>query len=59
MVSDRHIDSDLYAALLEKNVHLRYAAEYMEPDQIDEVYQADVEALTAPWNAQSSDGRST
>jgi HD-GYP domain-containing protein (c-di-GMP phosphodiesterase class II) len=59
MVGDRHIDADLYAALLEKNVHLRYAAEYMEPDQIDEVYQADVEALTAPWNAQSSDGRST
>jgi len=59
MVDARHIDSDLFAALLEKNVHLRYAADHMEPNQIDEVYQAGIEALTAPWNAQASDRRST
>jgi len=55
MVDEGHIDADLYATLLDQNVHLRYAAMHMAPEQIDEAYRSDIEELTAPWNAQSSD----
>ena len=37
MVKDQHIDPELFRLFLESGVHLRYAREFLKPDQIDEV----------------------
>jgi hypothetical protein len=49
MVDEGHLDSDLYEALLRNKVHLRYAVEYLSPEQIDDEYGVEIEAWTAPW----------
>lgn len=51
MVDNGKIDRDIYEVFLSSRVYLRYAAEYMDPDQIDEPYRTELEALTAPWTS--------
>src|SRR5262245_9657862 len=36
MRDEGHIDSDLYELFVREKIHLRYAAEYLDPEQIDE-----------------------
>lgn len=36
MTQEGHIDPDLYDLFLREKIHLRYAARYLEPEQIDE-----------------------
>jgi hypothetical protein len=33
-----HIDGDLYEVFVREKVYLRYAADYLEPEQIDEEF---------------------
>lgn len=42
MCRDHHIDPDVFQLFLEKQIYLRYAEEYLDPSQIDEV---DIEPL--------------
>ncbi|MEL0624342.1 HD domain-containing phosphohydrolase [Marinomonas arenicola] len=41
MVTNQHIDPDIFRLFLESKAYLSYAEEYMNPDQIDEVPIAD------------------
>jgi len=49
MVAEGHIDGEILDVMLKRKVHLRYAAEYMDPEQIDGIYREELEASTAPW----------
>lgn len=49
MVGEGHIDGELLDVMLKSKVHLRYASEYMDPEQIDDVFREELENLTAPW----------
>jgi len=49
MVDEGHIDADLHELFVREKVYLRYAAEYVSPEQIDEPHRADFEAMTSPW----------
>jgi HD-GYP domain-containing protein (c-di-GMP phosphodiesterase class II) len=51
MVAEGHIDGELLDVMLKSKVHLRYAAEYMDPEQIDGVHREEFEEWTAPWDA--------
>jgi HD-GYP domain-containing protein (c-di-GMP phosphodiesterase class II) len=37
MAKDRHIDPDLFKVFVNEKIYLKYAKEYMDPSQIDEV----------------------
>jgi hypothetical protein len=37
MVTNQHIDPDIFRLFLESKAYLAYAQEYMNPDQIDDV----------------------
>jgi HD-GYP domain-containing protein (c-di-GMP phosphodiesterase class II)/HAMP domain-containing protein len=50
MVDRGHLDADLYEVFLYKKIHLHYAAEHMDPHQIDGPHQAELEQLSAPWS---------
>jgi hypothetical protein len=41
MKKDNHIDPDLFDLFLTSGVYLKYANQFLEPDQIDEVNIAD------------------
>jgi HD-GYP domain-containing protein (c-di-GMP phosphodiesterase class II) len=49
MVDEGHLDPELHQALLRQKVHLRYAAEYLSPEQIDGEHLEEIESWTAPW----------
>ena len=36
--------------LVASKVHLRYAAEHMDAEQVDGVHRDELEAMTAPWD---------
>ena len=38
--SDGHIDPDLFDIFVRKKVYLRYAEQFLDPDQIDNVDEA-------------------
>jgi HD-GYP domain-containing protein (c-di-GMP phosphodiesterase class II)/HAMP domain-containing protein len=42
MRDEGHIDGDLFEVFVREKVYLRYAAEYLEPDQIDDEFLEDV-----------------
>jgi HD-GYP domain-containing protein (c-di-GMP phosphodiesterase class II) len=42
MRDEGHIDGDLFEVFVRDEVYLRYAAEYLEPEQIDEEFLGDV-----------------
>jgi len=50
MVDQGHLDADLHEVFLRSKIHLRYAAEHLDPHQIDGAHQAELEQLTAPWS---------
>ena len=43
-----HIDPDLFNLFVSKKVYLRYANEYLDPDQIDEVDEHKISGYTPP-----------
>jgi len=49
MVKDGHIDGDLLEIFLGSRAHLRYAAEYLDWEQIDPAHREAIEELSAPW----------
>lgn len=50
MVDQGHLDADLHEVFLRSKIHLHYAAEHLDPHQIDGPHQAELEQLTAPWS---------
>lgn len=50
MVDQGHLDADLLEVFLRSKVHLHYAAEHLDPHQIDGAHRAELEQLTAPWS---------
>ncbi|MEZ4216164.1 MAG: HD domain-containing phosphohydrolase [Myxococcota bacterium] len=50
MVEEGHIDADLFEVFLADDLHLRYAAAYLSPEQIDPEFQEAIERLTSPWD---------
>ncbi len=46
MCEEGHIDPHLYALFVEKRLYLRYAVDYLEPEQIDEAHHEELERLT-------------
>jgi len=56
MVAEGHLDADLHAVFLREKVHLRYAAQYMSADQVDDGFRDEIERLTAPWSSAEASG---
>ena len=44
-----HIDPDLFDLFVREKVYLRYAKEYLDPDQIDEVDENNIPGYTPPF----------
>jgi len=44
MKKDNHIDADLYDIFVQQKVYLKYAEEFLDPEQIDEI---DAQAVVA------------
>jgi len=51
MADEGHIDRDLHEMFIRRKVYLEYAAENVEPEQIDEPHRIDLELMSAPWDA--------
>jgi len=49
MKLDNHIDPDLFDLFVSEKVYLRYAREYLDPDQIDEVDENNIPGYTPPF----------
>ncbi|BBC25127.1 GAF and HD-GYP domain-containing protein [Pseudanabaena sp. ABRG5-3] len=49
MKIDNHIDPDLFDLFVSEKVYLRYANEYLDPDQIDEVDENNIPGYTPPF----------
>ncbi len=49
MKMDNHIDPDLFDLFVSEKVYLRYAHEYLDPDQIDEVDENNIPGYTPPF----------
>jgi HD-GYP domain-containing protein (c-di-GMP phosphodiesterase class II) len=49
MKMDNHIDPDLFDLFVSEKVYLRYANEYLDPDQIDEVDENNIPGYTPPF----------
>ncbi len=46
MKLDNHIDPDLFDVFIREKVYLRYAREYVRPEQIDEIDESDIPGYT-------------
>ena len=42
MKLDNHIDPDVFDIFVRQKVYLRYAEKFLDPEQIDEVVEADI-----------------
>lgn len=51
MVEAGQLDRDLHEIFVREKVYLKYAAEFVASDQIDEAHYADLESLTASWTS--------
>jgi len=49
MKLDNHIDPDIFDLFVSEKVYLRYAREYLDPDQIDEVDENNIPGYTPPF----------
>jgi len=49
MVEEGKLDRDLHEVFVRDKVYLKYAAEFVASDQIDEAHHVDLESLTASW----------
>lgn len=46
MKQDQHVDPDLFDAFVRHKVYLRYAQEFLDPRQVDEVDEAKIPGYT-------------
>ena len=49
MVEEGHLDKSLYDLFVDERIYLSYAAEQMDPSQIDGEHLAALEEMTEPW----------
>jgi hypothetical protein len=49
MCRDDHLDADLFDVLVREKIHIRYAAKYLSPEQIDSPHREVLEQMTSPW----------
>jgi len=47
MKLDHHVDPDLFDVFIREKVYLKYARQYLEPEQIDEVDVTKIPGFTA------------
>jgi len=47
MKLDGHVDPDLFDIFVRKKVYLRYAEQFLDPDQIDEVDESKIPGFAA------------
>ena len=50
MKLNNHIDPDLFDLFVSEKVYLRYATEYLDPDQIDDVDENKIPGYTPPFD---------
>ncbi|OIP79161.1 MAG: phosphohydrolase [Oscillatoriales cyanobacterium CG2_30_44_21] len=50
---DNHIDPDLFDLFVSQKIYMRYAKEYLDPDQIDEVDESKILGYNPPLVSQS------
>ncbi|MBW2287551.1 MAG: GAF domain-containing protein [Deltaproteobacteria bacterium] len=51
MCRDDHLDADLFDVLVREKIHIRYAAKYLSPEQIDSPHREVLEQMTSPWES--------
>jgi len=49
-----HIDPELFHVFLHEKIYMRYAEEFLDPDQMDEIVVADIPGYEDPEQSESA-----